>query len=189
MNIANLPMCKDHAQRPDNKDWIPVTPLTYEPPVNADESNGTTPHPPPSVQLIQMLQPCQHHLLTRLLNLAREKDLVKDRIDLVKVKDQIQLAHVSKERVEHFDKEVQHLEVCQLIIIRVDAGAEKEPRVPSVHNLVIPVLDKVGLVLLVPRRNQSVHLAFDLDLLVVGVRHVPFRETGLASGRASELVS
>lgn len=40
-------------------------------------------------QLVQMFQPRQHHLFTRLLDLARQEDLIEDSVDLVKVEDEI----------------------------------------------------------------------------------------------------
>jgi hypothetical protein len=72
-----------------------------------------------------MLQPRQNHLLARLLNLARQKHLVEDGVHLVEVKHQVQLAHVAEECVEHLDKEVDRLEVGQLVVVGVDARAEK----------------------------------------------------------------
>jgi len=113
-----------------------------------------------SLQLIQVLQPRQHHLLASLLDLAREEDLVQDGVDLVEVEDEVELAHVAEEGVEHLDEEVDGLEVGQLVVVGVDARAEEEPRVPPVHQLVVAELDKVGLVLLVARRHESVHLLF-----------------------------
>jgi len=46
-----------------------------------------------------MLQPSQHNLLARLLNLPSEKHLVENRVDLVEVENQIQFANVPEERV------------------------------------------------------------------------------------------
>jgi hypothetical protein len=41
------------------------------------------------------------------------------------------------------------LQICQLVIIRIDASAEEQACVPAVHDLVVAELDKVGLVFLV----------------------------------------
>ena len=109
-------------------------------------------------QLIQVLQPRQDDLLAGLLDLAGEEDLVEDGVDLVEVEDEVELAHVAEEGVEHLDEEVDRLEERQLVVVGVDARAEEEPRVPPVHDLVVPELDKVGLVLLVPRRDEPVDL-------------------------------
>ncbi|KFZ02531.1 hypothetical protein V500_00124, partial [Pseudogymnoascus sp. VKM F-4518 (FW-2643)] len=103
------------------------------------------------------------------------------RTHLVEVKHQIQLTHIPKEAIQHLDKEVYGLEVRQLIIIRIDADAEEQPSIPPIHHAVLPELDEIGLMLLVPRRNQAVHLSLKLDLVGVGVRGVPFRQAGLAS--------
>lgn len=79
-----------------------------------------------------MLQPSQHNLLTRLLNLPSKEDLVKNRIDLVEIENQIQFTDVAEELIQHFDKEVNGLEVGELVVVCVDAGAEEEARVSSV---------------------------------------------------------
>ena len=105
-----------------------------------------------------MLQPRQHNLLTRLLNLPRQKHLVQDGIHLVEVKHEVELADVAEEGVEHLDEEVDGLEVGELVVVGVDARAEEEPRVPPVDELVVAELDEVGLVLLVARGDEAVDL-------------------------------
>lgn len=105
-----------------------------------------------------MLQSRQHDLLARLLNLTREKDLVEDGIDLVEVEDEVELADVAEEGVEHLDEEVDRLEVGELVVVCVDAGAEEEARVPAVDDFVVAVLDKVGLVFLVAGGYEAVDL-------------------------------
>lgn len=81
------------------------------------------------------------------------------RTHLVEIKHQIQLTHIPKEAIQHLDKKVYSLEVRELIIIRIDAHAEEQPRISPIHHAVLPELHEIRLVLLVPRRNQSVHLA------------------------------
>lgn len=105
-----------------------------------------------------MLQPRQHDLLARLLNLSRQKHLVENRVDLVKVEDQVELAHVAKEGVQHLNEEVDRLEVGELVVVCVDARAKEEAGVAAVDDLVVAELDKVGLVLLVARRDEAVDL-------------------------------
>lgn len=127
-----------------------------------------------------MFQPRQHDLLTRLLNLARQKDLVEDGVDLVKVEDEVELADVAEEGVEHLDEEVDGLEEGELVVVCVDAGAEEEAGVAAVDDFVVAELDKVGLVLLVARGDEAVDFALELDLFVVAVGGVPFGEAGFA---------
>lgn len=105
-----------------------------------------------------MFQPRQHNLLARLLDLAGQEDLIEDSVDLVEVEDQIQLADVAEESVEDLDEEVDGLEEGELVVVRVDAGAEEEARVPPVDDLVVAELDEVGLVLLVSGRYEAVNL-------------------------------
>lgn len=135
-----------------------------------------------SFQLVQVLQAREHDLLARLLNLAGEEDLVKDGVHLVEVEDEVELADVAEEGVEDLDEEVDGLEVGELVVVCVDAGAEEEPGVAAVDDLVVAELDEVGLVLLVAGGDEAVDLALELDLLVVAVGGVPLGETGLASG-------
>ncbi|KAJ6256284.1 LOW QUALITY PROTEIN: hypothetical protein Dda_8781 [Drechslerella dactyloides] len=112
-------------------------------------------------RFIEMLEPREHRLLGRLLDLAREEDLVEDRIHLVKIEDchpsarlhdipaygqcgtgrRGKLADVSEERIEHLDEEVDGLE---LVIVRVDADAEEEARVAAVDDLVVAELSCIS---------------------------------------------
>ena len=63
---------------------------------------------------------------------------------LVEIKDEIQLAHIPKERIEHLDEEVNCLQVGKLVVVRVDAGAEEEACIAAVDNLgALAKLDKV----------------------------------------------
>lgn len=132
-------------------------------------------------QLVEMLQSGQDGLLARLLDLAGEKDLVEDGVDLVEVEDEIELGDVAEEGIEDLDEEVDGLEVCELVVVCVDADAEEEAGVAAVDDLVLAELDKVGLVLLVAGRDEAVDLALDLDLFLVAEGGVPLGETGLAS--------
>lgn len=106
-----------------------------------------------------MLQPRQHNSLTRLLNLARKENLIQNRIHLIEIKHQIQFTHVAEESVEHFHKEVDSLQVCELVVVCVDAGAEEESCVAAVDDLGgLPEFDEVGLVFLVPGSYEAVDL-------------------------------
>jgi len=122
-----------------------------------------------------MLQPRQHNLLTRLLDLPRQKHLVQNRINLIKIKHQIQLTHIPEELIQDLDEEMYGLQVGEFIVVGVDAGAEEEARVAPVDDFgAAPELDEVGLVLLVARGDEAVDLAFEFDFVVVGVGVVPF---------------
>ena len=143
--------------------------------LNPSRHSENTTHQAPSIQLIQMLQPRQHNLLTRLLDLPGQKHLIQNRINLIKVKHQIQLTHIPEELVQDFDKEVYGLEVSEFIVVGVDAGAEEEARVAPVDYLGgAAELDEVGLVLLVARGDEAVDFTFEFDFVVVGVGVVPF---------------
>lgn len=100
-----------------------------------------------------MFEAGENDLFASLLDLAGEEDLVEDGVDLVEVEDEVELADVAEEGVEDLDEEVDGLEVGELVVVGVDAGAEEQARVPPVHDLVVAELDEVGLVFLVPRRD------------------------------------
>jgi hypothetical protein len=82
-----------------------------------------------------MLQPRQDDLFTRLFDFSGQKDLVQNGIDLVEVEHEIQFADIPEELVEHFDEEVDRLEVRELIVIGVDTDTEEQPRVAPVDDL------------------------------------------------------
>ncbi len=77
---------------------------------------------------------------------------------LVEVKNQVQLAHVPEEAIQDLDEEVNCLQIRQLIVIRIHTGAEEEPCIAPVDNLVIAELNEVGLVFLVSGRDKAVDL-------------------------------
>jgi hypothetical protein len=78
---------------------------------------------------------------------------------------------------------VDGLEVRELVIVCIDAGAKEETSVAAVDDLVGAKLDEVGLVFLIALGDQTVDLALELDLLVVAVGGVPLGEAGFAPGR------
>jgi hypothetical protein len=58
-----------------------------------------------------MLQPGQDDLFASLFYFASEEDLVEDGINFVEVEDKVQFAHIAKECVQDFDKEVNGFEI------------------------------------------------------------------------------
>lgn len=82
---------------------------------------------------------------------------------LVEIKHQIQLAHVPKKAIQHLDEEMYGLQIRELVVVGVDADAEEEARVAPVDDFQGAEFDEVGLVLLVPGRDEAV------DLVVGGV--------------------
>lgn len=53
------------------------------------------------------------------------------------------------------------LQVRQFVIVRIDASTEEETGVSTVHDLGhVAELDKIGLVFLVSRRNETMHLSW-----------------------------
>ena len=73
---------------------------------------------------------------------------------LIKIKHQIQFTNIPKKLIQHLNEEMYSLQIRELRIVRVDADAEEEPRVPPVDDLGrLSELDEVGLVFLVAGRD------------------------------------
>jgi hypothetical protein len=78
---------------------------------------------------------------------------------LVEVEDQIQLAHIAEEGIEHLHKEMYSLQICQFVVVRVDACTEEQPGVSPIYYFGhVPELDEVRLVFLIAGRNEAVDL-------------------------------
>jgi hypothetical protein len=78
---------------------------------------------------------------------------------LVEVEYQVQLTDITEESIQNLHKEMYGFEVCELVIVGVDACAEEETGVSAVDDLGhVAELDEVGLVLLVARCNEAVDL-------------------------------
>lgn len=99
-----------------------------------------------------------------------------DKTYLVEVEHQIQLTDVPEELVQHLHKEMYGLQIRQRIIVRIHTCTEEKPCVTPVNDLArSPELREVALMFLVPWCDKTVHLAFQLDLLVIVVGAVPLR--------------
>jgi hypothetical protein len=71
---------------------------------------------------------------------------------LVEVENQVQLAHVAEELIQHLNEEMNRLEICELVVRRVDARTEEKTRISPVYNFrTSPELNKVRLVFLISR--------------------------------------
>lgn len=81
--------------------------------------------------------------MARLSQFTRKEHLVYDRVDLVKVEHQIQLAHIVEVLVEDLDEIVDGLQVKKVVVSYVDTYAKVEARVTAVDYLVVAELHKV----------------------------------------------
>jgi len=94
---------------------------------------------------------------------------------LVEVENQIQLADVAEELIQHFHKEVNRFKIRKFVVVRIYACAEEEASISAVDDFRgTAKFDKVGLVFLIARGDKAVNFALELDLLVVVVGAVPF---------------
>ena len=101
------------------------------------------------------------------------------RTHLVKVEDEVELAHVAEELVEQLDEKVDGLKVQELVVVHVNGQREEEAGVPAVDELVRPELNKVGK-LGVAGSDDTVDLGLDLQPLLVGVGAVVLAQPRLA---------
>ncbi len=62
------------------------------------------------------------------------------------------------------------LQVGELVVVGVYAGAEEEAGVPAVYDLVVAELDKVGLVILVAGGDEAVDLGVVRGVVIDGKR-------------------
>lgn len=88
-------------------------------------------------------------------------------IYLVKIKHQIQLAHISKKTIQHLHEKVYSFQVSKFIVVRIHTDAEEQSCVAPVDDLQGTELDKVGLVLLVTRGDQTMYFTFEADFIVI----------------------
>ena len=58
-------------------------------------------------------------------------------------------------------------QICQLIIIRVDAYKKEQTRITPINNLERAEFDKVGLMLLISRRNQAMHFTLEFNFFFI----------------------
>ncbi|KAI7288120.1 hypothetical protein KC345_g6 [Hortaea werneckii] len=87
--------------------------------------------------------------LSRCSSLPRKPRLRWRRPDFTKVEDEIQLAYVAEELIQHFYKEVDGFQIGQLVVVGIDTGTEEESGVATVDDLAAAAeLDEVGLVLI-----------------------------------------
>lgn len=58
-------------------------------------------------------------------------------------------------------------QICQLIIIRVDAYTKEQPCITPIYNLERAEFDKIGLMLLISRRNQAMHFTLEFNFFLI----------------------
>eukprot|EP00416_Gambierdiscus_australes_P045565 CAMPEP_0171092834 /NCGR_PEP_ID=MMETSP0766_2-20121228/37618_1 /TAXON_ID=439317 /ORGANISM="Gambierdiscus australes, Strain CAWD 149" /LENGTH=195 /DNA_ID=CAMNT_0011551147 /DNA_START=66 /DNA_END=651 /DNA_ORIENTATION=- len=86
----------------------------------------------------------EHSALARLLQLARDEDLVEDVVGLVEVEDEIELTDVAEVAVQALHKMVHDLQGQKLVVSVVDACNEEQACVSLVAELVVAPLKEVA---------------------------------------------
>lgn len=74
--------------------------------------------------------------------LASEEHFVDHRVDFVKVKYQIQFAHIVEVFIEYLDKIMYCLQIAQIIVVHIDTYAEVQTRISAINNFEIAKLQK-----------------------------------------------
>ena len=70
---------------------------------------------------VELGKAVEYDQLRRLLDFARQKELVDDEVNLVEVENEVELADVVEVVVEHLHEEVDRLERRELVVIHVHA--------------------------------------------------------------------
>lgn len=138
----------------------------------------------------------QHFRLTRLPDFTGQKHLIHDRVHLVEVEHEVQLAHVVEVLVQDLHKVVDRFQIRQIVVTHVHTDAKIEASIPSIHDfeiselectMLVPVtghrnahLNKIG-VLCIADSYDCMHLFNQLLFLIVIEVHVPFGQSGLSS--------
>mmetsp|Transcript_23004 Transcript_23004/g.34595 ORF Transcript_23004/g.34595 Transcript_23004/m.34595 type:complete len:203 (+) Transcript_23004:18-626(+) len=121
----------------------------------------------------------QHCPLAGFLQFARNHDLVKDVIRLVKVEDQVQLANVAEIAIEALHEVVDGFESQEFVVVSLDAGDEEEARIALVDDLEVPPLQEVA-DLRGSAQDQVRHFLDSSELVALQSRHKPLLQTCLA---------
>lgn len=115
-------------------------------------------------------------LFAGFLQLSSKYELVQNKVDLLKIENQIQLTYIAEEMVKNLHKQVDTFKVHELIVSNVNTQGEEETRISPVYYFVCPKLDKVC-ELGISVDHQAMHLKFKLMLLGVLKRNVIFGKT------------
>jgi hypothetical protein len=87
------------------------------------------------LQAVLLAYTAEHILLAALLHLACQQKLVQDKVCLLEVEDNVELADVAVVLVHLLDVTMDDFERDQLIVRRVAAGNEEEGGISAVNNL------------------------------------------------------
>lgn len=98
---------------------------------------------------------------------------------LVKVEDEVQLAHVAKVPVEYFNVVVDDFEGDELVVAAIDTRYKVEAGVALVHKLGVFPVQKVAQ-LGGAGEDSGCDVTYDLQLLFLRHGGVPFRQSNLA---------
>ena len=68
-----------------------------------------------------------------LLNLATSDHLVNDHKHLVEIEDQVQLAEILEEHIQHLHQQVNQLDLDEVVVLLIEAKGKEETGVAAVH--------------------------------------------------------
>lgn len=117
--------------------------------------------------------------LTCLSDFSRQEHLVHHRVNLIKVEDKVEFTDIVEIFVEDFNKVVDCFEVAQVIVVDVDADAEVEAGIATVHNFEVAELYEVC-VFGISDGDDGMHFLYQFLLLVIVKVHVPLGQPRLA---------
>mmetsp|Transcript_13785 Transcript_13785/g.41621 ORF Transcript_13785/g.41621 Transcript_13785/m.41621 type:complete len:225 (+) Transcript_13785:280-954(+) len=136
-------------------------------------------------QLVLHLDHARDGLLAGLLQLPRQHHFVQHEVRLVEIKDEVKLANIPEVSIEHLHEVVDDLQCDELIVPAINAAHEVQTCVPLVyHLLVLPVKEVAQLQSAAQHHRRD--LPDDACALLLGQRHVPFRQPHLALPRQQQ---
>ena len=130
-------------------------------------------------ELILVRHQPRYEFFARLLQLPGDEDFVEDVVRLVKVEDEVELAHVAEVLVQDLHVVLDDLQDDELVLGVVHGEAEVERRVPAVDELQVSMLHHVA-ELRRPRQDLRRHLLHHLPALLLRVRLVVLAKPDLA---------
>ncbi len=121
----------------------------------------------------------EHVLLGSLLNLTADQELVQHEVGLLKVEDDIKLAHTAEILVQKLDVSVDDFQRQELVVATFDCATKVETSVSFVHDLeILPLEERAHLGF--SGQDVADQLPRDLLLLLLRNRGVPLLQSALA---------
>ena len=133
----------------------------------------------PLVELLKFPNTGDNFVFVDVKDLSSYNVVIHDLVDLIKVENDIHLAHALEIHIKGLDEEMNGLQSQQLVIVSIYSHSEVKSSITSGDELVSTELDEVGHFSL-SLGNQLVNFILKTRLLLEFDRHVPLGKSGLS---------